>query len=777
MSEAAVLLTLDVGGDSNEAQGSLESLASVIDSLQEKIDSLNTSIQGNTGATDTNTSSMEASAGAAESNSAAVEKLGQSTEASGNQFREFGNILNETTEGSLGPLLRALSGPVGAIGALAGLGLIAANLDTDLMRMSATLGISAEKAHELSIAFEDVGSSGSSLIRAGVLLSNVLTQGADAITKGTEPSLRYRVITEQLGVAVRDTSGALRSQGDVLQDLLAHLGAMTNKTEAARLAAEIFGARFAQQLIPAITHWNEISGTAADQAKKLGDGLTNAEESAIQFHTVMTSLKTDVEAFAVQVLPGLIVALKVIEWPLDKAVKGFSLLRTGMNDLLEADAKALGPLGFLAKGVEYLWDPTKLLGKASKETADAINQEASAMTAGAQAAQYFGLRLSEAETAARDFNKPLENMDAALRKLASAPTPELLKLKASLAGVDQQLAATKEAYDNATYATKLSKEADQDKLDSLDRLLRKMHDTETEEQIIFDAATRRLSRKSDDATYERSYKQANQLIQNAKTYADVQAGAAKEEELTAARTEVMRQRRFEDQKTRQDKAIRDKEKEQRTVQDDVKGLDETQRHLDAERGVLEHNNQIWQDRIAKVSADIGALVANGEAIEAWRLHEQGAVGDMKALNDKIHEFLKLMSGDVPANLFTSFDNQFRNVFGVSPAGPFAGFTGGPSQPTSPSNLNLFGISPVGPYKIGDKTIGSRDSGGPVESGHPYLIGPQEIFVPRTPGTVYNSQQWVNQQKSMQVFGPVSIHHHYSSRSSGTSDGFEALRSL
>lgn len=243
---------------------------------------------------------------------------------------EMAGLVDTLAESFGGPLE---AGIVAAVGAMATLGAGGGALATQMVRTADILGLTTEEADLLSVRFQDVGSNASILTRLGAQLSNVMTQYGQSVENGTAPSLKATVLTKQLHVALTDQTGALRGQGEVLQEAMAALGGMTNKTEAARLASELFGARIAGQIIPVIQNWNNDTANAQNQSGKLAAQMVDAEKTSVQYNTAITSLDMDLEKLQLVALPGLISILQTAGETLDQVGTGIGTVIDVLDSL------------------------------------------------------------------------------------------------------------------------------------------------------------------------------------------------------------------------------------------------------------------------------------------------------------------------------------------------------------------------------------------------------------------------------------------------------------
>lgn len=100
-----------------------------------------------------------------------------------------------------------------------------------------------------------------------------LTQRMDEVIRGTGRGAEY---FNRLGVSVTDSSGALRTQEEVFEDVVRALQEMPEGAEKARLATELFG-RAGQELMPLL---NSASGSVDELKQKAHElGLVISDEA------------------------------------------------------------------------------------------------------------------------------------------------------------------------------------------------------------------------------------------------------------------------------------------------------------------------------------------------------------------------------------------------------------------------------------------------------------------------------------------------------------------
>ena len=149
-----------------------------------------------------------------------------------------------------------------------------ASLGDEWDKMSKRVGLSAEVLSALSFAADRSGTSIQSLeIGFRRLAANMLdaSQGI-GIAKGA---------FDRLGITVTDSEGKLKAQDRLLLELADTLGQMTNSTERAALAQDIFG-RSGVEMLPLLAEGSKGIGALMGKAEELGEVFSGklAKDSA-----------------------------------------------------------------------------------------------------------------------------------------------------------------------------------------------------------------------------------------------------------------------------------------------------------------------------------------------------------------------------------------------------------------------------------------------------------------------------------------------------------------
>lgn len=153
----------------------------------------------------------------------------------------------------------------GASTAVAGLAKFAqssAATADNIDKMSQKIGISRQAYQELDFICSQSGTTVDSL-QMGM---KTLLTAMDGVVSGTESNIAQ---FERLGVTVTDAEGNMRSQEDVMFDVMSALQKMDNQAEKARLANELFG-RSGSELMPLLNGEAGSIEAMKEQAHELG---------------------------------------------------------------------------------------------------------------------------------------------------------------------------------------------------------------------------------------------------------------------------------------------------------------------------------------------------------------------------------------------------------------------------------------------------------------------------------------------------------------------------
>lgn len=160
----------------------------------------------------------------------------------------------------------------------------AAATTDEIDKMSQRLGISRSAYQELEFALAQSGVDINSF-QTGM---KALLKNMDAVTEGNATAIEN---FDKLGVSVQNTDGSLRSQEDVLFDVIAAFQAMEDSSEKSRLAQELFGKQ-GQEIIPLLNSEAESIEAMRKEAHDLGLVLSDeAIDSGVLFTDTLDKLK------------------------------------------------------------------------------------------------------------------------------------------------------------------------------------------------------------------------------------------------------------------------------------------------------------------------------------------------------------------------------------------------------------------------------------------------------------------------------------------------------
>lgn len=216
----------------------------------------------------------------------------------------------------------------------------------DILTMSMTTGQSAQQLQEFSYAAELIDVSVDTLQTSLTKLTNNMQNAIN----GTGDAKKA---FEQLGIAVTDSEGNMRTANDVFYETIDALGKVGNATERDALSMDIFG-RSAQDLNPLIIQGSDTLREYADEAHNVGYVLDNEALSALGavddgFQRLQTTQDAVKNNMAAEFAPYLTSALEDIRALIEKV--GKALIDSGaveaFGSILESSVSLLEPLGAL----------------------------------------------------------------------------------------------------------------------------------------------------------------------------------------------------------------------------------------------------------------------------------------------------------------------------------------------------------------------------------------------------------------------------------------------
>lgn len=196
-----------------------------------------------------------------------TEDAGEKAEKSGEKWEKFGNAAKAACAVAAASVA-AVTAAVGAsMKALVDFSVEGAHFADDILTMSATTGVSAERLQELQYAAE--------LVDVPVeTLAGAMTKAEKSMAAYANGSKSAVEGFEQLGVSVQNADGSFRSAEDVLMDSLDALGQIDDEVERDTLAMSLFG-KSAKDLNPLIKAGKGALEEYAQQAHDVGYVLSD----------------------------------------------------------------------------------------------------------------------------------------------------------------------------------------------------------------------------------------------------------------------------------------------------------------------------------------------------------------------------------------------------------------------------------------------------------------------------------------------------------------------
>lgn len=384
MSESTVL-TLEIGGGSEEAVAAVNAVADSFANLQGASGGAESAVAG-VGDASASAGAQTATAGTeARGAGAGFSEMGQQVsgvvgevlglDASMGPLREsFSSIKAGAAEASgaegMAGMIPVAGAAIAVLGAFAESG---AELGNELVRLTAITGLDQDSVETLSHAFEMVGSNADSLGRSVLMIQRDM----DAASSG---NAKYSQAFADLGISLTDAEGNARGAGEVFKDVLASL-ANTDPVTRQSEAVTLFGARFAGQLMPVLEHYNSVMPEAARLTEMLGGSMSNAQQNALAYDMTTTILKAEIQALGVQVLPVMTEAVKIVGQVMGPVVEIVTNMAHAVGAVVGVVSPVIGALGGLGGILSELPGPLgavggfiSLLGSHSHEAAASADE-------------------------------------------------------------------------------------------------------------------------------------------------------------------------------------------------------------------------------------------------------------------------------------------------------------------------------------------------------------------------------------------------------------------
>lgn len=355
MADETLVLRLDIGADSEEAQQALSELAQRVQALDEAFaqaarpvaDLEETSrqaseaMEGLGGAAGEGAEGLGRVAETAEVAHEGVGRAGQQAEEASGVFgllgeaaHRAGEAVAEMGEGlgllsqvassartGLEELFRGLQ--EGAEGALLGVtGLVTAGVGgfalmgkatvdwaNEMMRLQAVTGMTKDETEKWKIAMDIAGLGASGLERTAFRLEAALGQAREEMERGEKQSAATAALVRVLGEEFFSAGNYTADLSQVLPQVIEGLAGIEDPAQRAALASDIFGRRFAVGLLPLLEHYNEIMPEAIRQTEAYGEGMEDPARAAIEFNARLNELGEQMEEVYTQVGPAFLAAL------------------------------------------------------------------------------------------------------------------------------------------------------------------------------------------------------------------------------------------------------------------------------------------------------------------------------------------------------------------------------------------------------------------------------------------------------------------------------------
>ena len=221
--------------------------------------------------------------------------------------------------------------------AIVGLAKNASDAADNIDKMSQKLGLSREAYQELDFICSQSGASVDSLQAGMKKLVNVMDTTRDGTSKSA-------TALEQLGIAATDADGNLRNSEDVMWESLSALQAMTNETEKAKLATELFG-KSGTELMPLL---NGASGSIEEMKNQAHElGLIMSDEfidNGVNLQDSLDQTKRALKAIGLDILTTVMPIVESVSDYIQQALPTIRELLSGLTPVITQIAGMLLPM-------------------------------------------------------------------------------------------------------------------------------------------------------------------------------------------------------------------------------------------------------------------------------------------------------------------------------------------------------------------------------------------------------------------------------------------------
>lgn len=228
-----------------------------------------------------------------------------------------------TTAAKWGAAIAA--GATAAAGAMLGVANKSAEAADEIDKMSQKIGLSKKSYQEWDYA---MGQSG---VDIGVMQNGVKTL-TSLMDKAKDGNASAKASFEQLGLSVYDSSGALKSQEDMMREAIMALADMEDSTERAKLATELFG-RAGTELEPLLNSGSAGIQDLMDRAHELGLVMSDeAVDAGVKFGDTLADVKSSIGMIGTTI--GVAV-MPIIQTLLDWVIAHMPEILETVNDVIE----------------------------------------------------------------------------------------------------------------------------------------------------------------------------------------------------------------------------------------------------------------------------------------------------------------------------------------------------------------------------------------------------------------------------------------------------------
>lgn len=219
----------------------------------------------------------------------------------------------------------------------------------DILTMATTTGMSTKNLQQYKYMADLIDVSLDTLTGSMTKLTSTMSKA----NKGNATAVKT---FEDLGVAITDSNGQLRSTEDVFNDVVDALGRIENETERDAKAMDIFG-KSAKELNPLIEAGADRLRDLAEQADETGYVLTGASLEALgKQQDAMDKFDKTVEGLSNRFAVGLAPSIETAYNKLDE-IAASPKVRQAMDDVSEAIGSVIeGAVGLAEKALPYILD-------------------------------------------------------------------------------------------------------------------------------------------------------------------------------------------------------------------------------------------------------------------------------------------------------------------------------------------------------------------------------------------------------------------------------------